>query len=131
MIASRIFAIAYIKERMFKMDFDKYKNTKPYPVKPLKPRLNPYHSSEDVIQYSVRLKEYESEILEWQGEVSAYHKTDVDLYVEFRQDLFNELDIADNPKRERLFSIAWDMGLSAGCSEVYSYASQLVDLIKD
>ncbi len=113
------------------MNFDYYKNTMPYPSKPNKPHLNISHTSQDVQQYAFALKQWESEMEIYRKEVDAYHKTDADLYVKFMQDMFNELDIAKNPKRDRLFSIAWDLGHSAGYSEVYNYASELVDLIRD
>lgn len=37
---------------------------------------------------------------------------------------------SENPKAQKLFSIAWDFGHANGFSEVYSYATQLVDLVK-
>jgi phosphomannomutase len=116
---------------MFIMNFDDYKNTMPYPSKPKKPHLNISHASQDVQQYFLALKKWESEMEIYRKEVAAYQKTDADLYVKFMQDIFDDLGIANNPKRDRLFSIAWDMGHSAGYSEVYHYASELVDLIRD
>ena len=44
--------------------------------------------------------------------------------------MFEELDIADNPKRDLLFNKAWELGHSYGLSEVYHYADELVCLIK-
>ena len=47
----------------------------------------------------------------------------------FTNDLFADLGIEDNPKRDLLFLHAWNMGHSAGFKEVYLYASELVELI--
>ena len=41
-----------------------------------------------------------------------------------------DLDILDNPKAEKLMSIAWERGHSCGYYEVYINALELVDLIK-
>ena len=57
----------------------------------------------------------------------AYNAEERHLVEMFKQDLFNDLGIADNPKREKLFSIAWENG--HGYSEVYNEAIDLVDLI--
>lgn len=49
----------------------------------------------------------------------------------FKTDLFAELGIEDNPKREKLFAKAWEDGHSSGFVEVENCAWNLVDLIKD
>jgi hypothetical protein len=48
---------------------------------------------------------------------------------EFKREVFETLDIVDNPKAEMLYSKAWDSGHSNGYSEVYYEALDLVDLI--
>jgi hypothetical protein len=47
----------------------------------------------------------------------------------FKQDLFEELEIVDNPKREKLYRLAWDKG--HWYSEIYNEACNLVELIKE
>lgn len=49
---------------------------------------------------------------------------------QFKEDLFEELEIQDNPKRELLYQKAYEMGHSYGFSEIYCYACELVELIK-
>ncbi|TXG86113.1 MAG: hypothetical protein E6R13_01115 [Spirochaetes bacterium] len=49
------------------------------------------------------------------------------LYDEFKLDLFKELGIEDNPKREMLFDKV--RSISDSFSSIYEYASDLVDLI--
>jgi hypothetical protein len=53
------------------------------------------------------------------------------LHEEFKSDLYAEFGVSDNPKRGRLFNIAWDHAHSDGYSQVYEYFADLVDLIKD
>jgi len=60
---------------------------------------------------------------------NAYREETVGLVQMFKQDLFIDLGIQDNPKREKLFEIAWNMGHSSGYSEVYNYAREIADLI--
>lgn len=55
---------------------------------------------------------------------------EIELYNEFKHDLFEELEITDNPKRDLLFEKSWDRGHSYGLYEVYNTALDLVELIK-
>jgi hypothetical protein len=52
------------------------------------------------------------------------------LHQEFKNDLFEEFGVTDNPKKELLFDKAWDDGHYAGYSEVYNCFEGLVDLIR-
>lgn len=56
-------------------------------------------------------------------------QSNTDKMEEFKCDLFKDLDIEDNPKRELLYDKAWEMGHAYGLSEVYSKACDMVDLI--
>jgi hypothetical protein len=49
----------------------------------------------------------------------------------FFDDAIRELDIERHPKGRRLMEIAWDLGHSSGYPEVFNYAQDLVELIKD
>jgi len=53
------------------------------------------------------------------------------LKAKFAEDLHDEFGVSDNPKRDVLFSIAWDKGHSDGYSEVYYHYAELVPLIED
>lgn len=48
----------------------------------------------------------------------------------FQADLFEEYGVAGNPKAAKCYSIAWDLGHSAGLQEVANYFDDLVVLIK-
>lgn len=60
----------------------------------------------------------------------AYQDEGYRLNMQFKQDLFDAYEIADHPKREKLWSLAWDMGHSSGYTEVLTYFDELVELIK-
>lgn len=61
---------------------------------------------------------------------SEYRKKDEELHTEFRKDIAESYGVADNPKKDKLFEIAWDMGHSAGLREVDLYYSKLVELVR-
>jgi hypothetical protein len=48
----------------------------------------------------------------------------------FLNDVKKDLGIENNPKADKMLSIAWDLGHSCGYSEVYYYARDLVSLIR-
>ena len=50
---------------------------------------------------------------------------------EFRDDLFEDYGVSDNPKRFKCFELAWEHGHSSGLEEVYGYFGDLVVLIQD
>lgn len=84
------------------MNFENYENKLPYSRK------------------NENLEEYE-----------AYRAEDKRLLEKFENDIYADLGIENNPKKEKLFSLAWSMGHSAGYSEVHGYACELVTLIED
>lgn len=51
------------------------------------------------------------------------------LGIEFKKDLFEEFDVQDNPKAEKLYSLVWET--SDTFEEAYNEFERLVDLIKD
>lgn len=59
-----------------------------------------------------------------------YRKHKHDKIEEFRNDLEKEFCVIGNPKCEKLFEIAWNLGHSSGYYEVYNYYSEFVELIR-
>lgn len=51
------------------------------------------------------------------------------LFNQFKQDLFDYCGVSDNPKRELLFSKAWESGHSSGYNEVAIIFDDMVELI--
>lgn len=82
---------------------------------------------EDMDKYENKLP-YDS----WKTEVGQlYREENKRLDKLFQEDLFNDLGIENNPKRFRLFELAWDRGHSSGYYSVYNEACELVSLIED
>lgn len=48
----------------------------------------------------------------------------------FKEALFDNFGVKDNPKKDLCWSLAWDYGHAYGLVEVYNYFDDLVDLIK-
>ena len=53
------------------------------------------------------------------------------LHEEFVNDLFENFNVTDNPKRHNAFELAWEKGHANGLEEVYNEFYDLVELIKD
>lgn len=87
------------------MNFDDYNTTVPY------------------VSYSDRITNPEG--------YAAYTKDCSDKIDKFKKDLFDELGIANNPKREKLYAKAYQMGHAYCYSDIYGYACDLVELIED
>lgn len=62
--------------------------------------------------------------------LDAYHAAEQEVYDKFKNDLFADLGIADNPRRHVLFDKAWERGHSSGLQEIYNVACDLVELIE-
>lgn len=62
---------------------------------------------------------------------NAYNQKSAMLHEQFKLDMFKDLGIEKNPKREKLFAVAWERGHSSGYSDVYNVACDLVELIED
>lgn len=60
-----------------------------------------------------------------------YDAESAKLHQEFKNDLFEEFGVSDNPKRFKCFDLAWEHGHSSGYEEVYNYFCDFVDLIRD
>ena len=67
--------------------------------------------------YKAQRKQYGEEI----------HK----LHEEFVNDLYENFNVTDNPKRFKCFELAWEKGHSNGLEEVYNEFYDLVELIRD
>ena len=67
--------------------------------------------------YKARRKEYSDESAK--------------LHQEFQNDLFENFNVTDNPKRFKCFELAWEKGHSNGLEEVYNEFYDLVELIQD
>ena len=62
--------------------------------------------------------------------IKEYRAEIFSLENKFKEDLFAEYGVENNPKRELLYSKAWELGHSSGLNEVAIHFSDLVDLIQ-
>jgi hypothetical protein len=74
--------------------------------------------------------EYSSK-LPYNGNREAYQEDQRRLNTQFQRDLEVEHGVENNPKREKLFDIAWSQGHSAGYSEVAIHYDEMVVLIQE
>lgn len=59
-----------------------------------------------------------------------YYEEDSRCYNQFKQDLFEEYSVINNPKAEKCFSMAWERGHSSGYKAVVNEFDELVELIQ-
>lgn len=67
----------------------------------------------------------------YRAHLKEYNDENAKLHREFRDDLFEDYGVSDNPKRFKCFELAWEHGHSSGLEEVYGYFGDLVVLIQD
>ena len=59
-----------------------------------------------------------------------YNKEDNRLHALFQEDIAKEFGVVDNPKKDKVFAMAYERGNSSGYEEVFNIYSDLVELIK-
>lgn len=67
---------------------------------------------------------------EYKKQVKDYQDYERTLLEEFKADLFEDFGVTGNPKADKAYHIAWEHGHSSGLSEIYSFFSDLVELIQ-
>ena len=67
----------------------------------------------------------------YRAHLKEYNDESAKLHREFRDDLFEDYGVSDNPKRFKCFELAWENGRSYGLEVVYDYFGEYVELIKD
>jgi hypothetical protein len=128
------------------MDYEAYLNTLPYPHKNAFTTRYWYKAGKLVAQQA-GLNEIEALIKSYplddcvvenvideksmKAAQTAYHDETARLTHQFKLDFFAELSIENHPKREKLYSKAWEQGHSAGFSEIMNVGWDLVELIQD
>jgi hypothetical protein len=113
------------------MYMNDYKVQKPYPAtvnRPKYPSGSP--TSLEVMEFAKKLEQYEKEKEQRDKEVQEYRVEEGKMREKFKSDLFKEFGIESNPKRDLLFSKAWELGHSDGFASVANYAQDLVELIQ-
>jgi len=103
-----------------------------YPDKPKRPTSPSITSStpEAFHQFGDELEAYNIARTAWLLKHREVTINEGNIYDEFKLEVFKELGIENNPKKELLYSKAWELGHSSGFSEIWNYATDLVELIK-
>lgn len=61
----------------------------------------------------------------------AYHHDQCSLDSEFQEDALEHAGLTNHPKANKVWSMAWDHGHSAGWSEILYWVVELSTLVKD
>ena len=126
------------------MNFDDYKNTKPYVTSGDYKRYNVYYAGKALELGANRVKLAEllaafpravkEEVYDEEGFRIArkeYGDEEIRLRTQFWNDFAEEQNVSTNhPKFSLLADIAWEEGHSGGFSEVYNFAERLVDFLR-
>jgi hypothetical protein len=112
------------------MDFKDYKNLEEYPKKPVKPILKPHPTLEELDEYKKQYLKYNDAYRDYVWKIQRYRDASSQILENFKMDAFEELGITNNPKREKLYSKAWEFGHPSGLQEVFFYMEELTELIE-
>ena len=128
------------------MNFDKYKNTLPVPWQGQYNTHNYYSrgvlvakkiGDDGALQFingnsiDGTTHERQRDEVAYRAARQAHQAETTRLQEEFFDDVKADLGIENNPKADKLLAKAWERGHSAGYSEVYNEACDLVDLIQE
>lgn len=120
------------EKRFIMLDYTKYKNPCKYPNSLEIPRLMGNTPTEAEIKEYLHDKEtFEKAKAEYEKNRAAHQEAEAERIRQFKVDLFAAYGVTEHPKAERAFSLAWELGHSAGLHETETFFSDLVDLIKD
>jgi len=113
------------------MDYDKYKNTKPYPAMPPKPRLPKHPTAAEARDYADGLEAYETAMVAYRAARDDYHAEQARMDEQFKQDALADVGLTGHPRADKAYAFAWDHGHASGYSEVYYYLSDVADVLID
>ncbi len=118
------------------MNFEKYKNTLLYPKRPIKPILHSSppnyfrnHTLDDFKSYKVAFEAWEKDKERYDELLKEWNIESRMLQRQFRYDAIREAGLADHPKAEMAFDMAWERGHSYGNHDVFSFLMDLADLL--
>lgn len=107
-----------------------YQSKLAYPKSPIKPMKPKVETSDAWAQYAKDLAAYEAAMPAFREAANAHRADQGNLeLVVFKADLEAEFGLVNHPKADKLFNKAWEMGHSAGLSNVYHYYDDLYELI--
>ncbi len=107
----------------------------PYGTKPVKPcgkvdLATAVDADAEFAAVKAALAKYEADMATYKATRDAYNAENSRLQTKFREDVEAENGMTDHPKRDLLWSKAWERGHSSGFSDVLSAYDDLVELVK-
>lgn len=116
------------------MNYDNYKNKMPYPKKPSKkcPKCNISFEIDDNFcsNCGQELKNYfETCMKYYKEEQKNYKKKEIRLFELFKQDALEYVGLSNHPKKDKIFSFAWENGHSSGYRNVVAWLEEILDIV--
>ena len=112
------------------LEEDVYANKHVFPVRPTKPKIALNASPIEFRNHADLLERYDEQMTAFRIELAHYHAISAALEAEFKSDLEAYHGMTDHPKRDLLYSKAWERGHSAGLHEVAVVYNDLVELVQ-
>ena len=110
-----------------------YKTKLPYPSRPLEPKLLRLRVSEltpeEIASIATVKADYEAAKMTYRELSDAYNADARLLDAQFRDDLEEEFGMKGHPKADILYSKAYEHGHSSGYSDIFSWYSDLHELV--
>lgn len=112
------------------MDYKKYANPLEYPKRPSAPIQPVAGTSQLYREYADALDRHEKEKHEYNLLKQKYSEKDAELYAQFKVDALKETGLWGHEAGNRAFLLAWELGHSAGYSEVFIHLERIAYVIK-
>jgi len=115
------------------MDFEKYKMTLGFPVKPPHPKMPNSRTTtpQQVREYADALERHQSAMKVYHQEIDEYRRQQREKEEQFKMDALKECGLENHPKREKAYAFAWEHGHANGLSEVFYWLTEVAELLKD
>ena len=112
------------------MDYEKYKNTLPYPDRMKKPSLKNTHPTiEEATEYAAELGTFTYKEETFRELRDAYRVEDNRLFELFKADALEEAGLAGHKNADKLFAKAWEDGHASGHYAVFNHLCDLAELV--
>lgn len=111
------------------MYFPNYKNKLEYPKMPSRPLLSRKPTVKEAEEFVEKLRVYTQQEIEYKAKKEKYVKEEGRLHNLFKADCLKEVGLENHPKKDKIFSYAWQKGHSSGYSEVFYYLSEVSEIV--
>lgn len=111
------------------MDYSKYENKLSFPTSPKRPGLPADRTAASMREYAAMLDLYEVAMTVFRVARVTYREEQWRLNDLFKKDALCEVGLADHPKKDMVFGMAWDRGNSEGFQQVFQELVELAELL--